>query len=141
MLRQKQQQVDELSSKLNITFKHQLELKHRRLEQAVMRLSAIKPERLIADRSRRREELTFKLKDLSVRNIEKRRARLDQLHARLETLSPFNVLKRGYALLTDHESGHIIHSASIKPGLAVDARVADGIIEMEVKSSCNDAKK
>jgi exodeoxyribonuclease VII large subunit len=141
MLRQKQQQVDELSSKLNVTLKHQLELKRRRMEQSSMRLSAIKPGRLIADRSRRREELALQLKNLSVRDIEKRRARLEQLQARLETLNPFSVLKRGYALLTDHESGSIIHSASVKAGLAVDARVSDGIIEMEVKTSLNNAKK
>jgi len=55
------------------------------------------------------------------------------LSGRLDALNPANVLKRGYAMLTDSTTGRIISSVTAaSPGMPVRADVADGTIELIV---------
>jgi exodeoxyribonuclease VII large subunit len=58
----------------------------------------------------------------------------DHIELRLKLLDPRLVLQRGYALLTDTESGHPITSAQqAQPGQAVRALLADGELELRVQ--------
>ncbi|MEK8084847.1 exodeoxyribonuclease VII large subunit [Aquabacterium sp. A3] len=61
-------------------------------------------------------------------------ARLRGLEAALNALSPQRVLDRGYAWLST-PSGHVIASVSdVQPGEAVQARLADGVLQLNVES-------
>ena len=57
--------------------------------------------------------------------LERRTARLDTLHAKLGALSPFATLERGYAIV--HHGSVVVRSAGqLRPGDAIDVRVAEG---------------
>lgn len=57
----------------------------------------------------------------------------ERTELRLQLLDPKLVLQRGYALLTDAESGHAITSAAqASPGQAVRAALADGEVDLRV---------
>ena len=60
-------------------------------------------------------------------DLQIRRRRLDALARQIDSLNPLGILARGYALLSDAESGKVIASiAQATPGLRVTARVKDG---------------
>ena len=57
----------------------------------------------------------------------------DHIELRLKLLDPRLVLQRGYALLTDSDSGHPITSPQqAQPGQAVRAMLADGELDLRV---------
>jgi exodeoxyribonuclease VII large subunit len=57
----------------------------------------------------------------------------DRLAMRLDLLDPRLVLQRGYALLTDAQSGHALTSvADLHDGQAVRAALADGEVDLQV---------
>ena len=59
--------------------------------------------------------------------------RCDRFELRLQLLDPRLVLQRGYALMTDVDSGHPITSARDAPvGLHVRAALADGEVDLRV---------
>lgn len=135
MVRQKQQQVDELTTALANQLSRNLDTRDRKLEQLSLRLSALNPQKAIADHLKTVSELETRLKELAKRKIERLENAVENLNQRMAALNPYNVLKRGYAMLTDRETGMTISSATVPPGTMVDAKVADGSIELEVKSS------
>jgi exodeoxyribonuclease VII large subunit len=90
---------------------------HRRVEQDTRRFMALELDLGGATRERLRR---------AAEGLE--RARL-----RLELLDPRLVLQRGYALLTDAQSGHALTSvADLHDGQAVRAALADGEVDLQV---------
>jgi exodeoxyribonuclease VII large subunit len=61
------------------------------------------------------------------------RRRLENSVARLEQLSPLRVLDRGYAIVQVRNSGIVKDPALVKPGAALEIRVARGSFEAEAK--------
>jgi len=135
MIRQKQQQIDELTTSLITQLTRNLEARDRKLEQLSLRLSAQNPLRSITDHQKTIRELEARLKELALRKIERMNNAVSGLDQRMAALNPDNVLKRGYAMLTDRMTGKTISSTTVAPGTLVDAKVANGTIELEVKSS------
>ena len=72
-------------------------------------------------------------------SIEQLTARLNVAARALKTVSPLATLDRGYAIVTDTESGAIVSDASrISEGQQIAARLATGQLEATVtKSSIN----
>jgi exodeoxyribonuclease VII large subunit len=67
--------------------------------------------------------------------LQRQQARLDTVAARLSMLDPQHVLARGYAWLQD-EAGHPITSvAALRVGQAIEAKLADGAAELEVRKT------
>lgn len=65
--------------------------------------------------------------------LEQAARQCERLELRLQLLDPRLVLQRGYALLTDADSGHAITSAAqAHPGQAVRASLADGEVDLRV---------
>jgi len=95
-----------------------------RVGAALMRAS---PSGRIAKRRQRLDEIWAGLLQTAAAGIRIRRRRLDALARHMEAVNPLGVLSRGYALLTDAETGQVV--ASIEqaiPGRAISARVKDG---------------
>jgi exodeoxyribonuclease VII large subunit len=102
---------------------------------------------LLAQRTRaapvRRLELeTQKLTRLAERReqalarwLQRQQARLDTVAARLGALDPQHVLARGYAWLQDEGGQPITSVARLRIGQAVEARLADGAAELEVRKT------
>ena len=56
--------------------------------------------------------------------------RLSSASARLRALSPYHTMHRGYAILTDGDSGNLItHTNTVRSGQKLRAQIADGSIE------------
>ena len=67
-----------------------------------------------------------------VRRIETFRQRIELLRQLLESASPFEILERGYSMVTD-ESGRLLRSAQeADPGQNVIIRMADGSLDAKI---------
>ena len=99
--------------------KDNMEMQFRHIEQPLlMRFDAAK------------EELVQSMEKL----VEDRRALIDRYAQILENCNPQTILDRGYAMVTDSESGKVIRDASrAKPGAKIEIRPAKGIIKAVVQ--------
>jgi exodeoxyribonuclease VII large subunit len=101
-----------------------------RAEQALMRAS---PQRRLQDRRQRLDDLWQVLLKSTAGEMEIRRRRLDALKRQMDALNPAAILARGYALLSDAESGRVVASVEeARAGRALTARVKDGSFPVTV---------
>ena len=104
------------------------------------------PAYFVMEKSRYVDELESRLALLLEREVEYRKSVLERQKEKLSVLSPYNVLKRGYALLTD-KKGHPVTSAEkVAPGEVLTGRLAQGelsllVMEDREKSPLNDGEK
>ncbi len=62
--------------------------------------------------------------------------RVSGMQARLDALSPLQILKRGYAIVRDLDTGRVVSNLSdAKPGHRLEVRVADGAFGAKVEQS------
>jgi exodeoxyribonuclease VII large subunit len=104
-----------------------------RASAAAAALEARSPRRTLAAReaelARLREEMAAAVR----RRMDGLRLALGAAAAGLESRSPLHVLARGYALLTDAETGRAVRAAAeTRPGQRVRARLAEGEIALVV---------
>lgn len=64
--------------------------------------------------------------------LERQHQQLQALALRLELLNPQHVLQRGYALLTDAQGQAVTDAAQLRPGDALQARLARGQVDVTV---------
>jgi exodeoxyribonuclease VII large subunit len=84
-------------------------------------------------RERRLDELEQRLHQAWRRRAEMAKAAIALAAGRLESLSPLNVLARGYSL-TRNDQGRLVRSIrDVKVGDAIDVTVSDGVIRAEVR--------
>jgi len=77
--------------------------------------------------------LDERLRGTIVRTLERRRARLGELARTLHAVSPLATLERGYAILLEDGSGHVVRSVTqTVPNARLRARVSDGEITLRV---------
>jgi exodeoxyribonuclease VII large subunit len=132
-LREQAQRLDEMEQRLVLA---QLNLlRHRRSELDVLatRLRAHSPRprvlQLQQETGRMRQQMTASIRLRLLSGSE----RVAHLARMLDSLSPFNTLQRGYAILSD-EDGRIIRDAgTVSVGQAVSARLARGRLSLDVK--------
>lgn len=70
--------------------------------------------------------------------IAARAARLEQLGLRAEAMSPLRVLERGYALVYGADGKLLRDASAVAPGEQIEARLAAGRLQAEVKGSVAD---
>lgn len=106
---------------------------HLRIERQAQRLRFA----LAARVRRSQDELAAvrdRLRGSVATRLERATQKCDRLDLRLQLLDPRLVLQRGYALLTDADSGHAITSAAqAHAGQAVRAALADGEVDLRVE--------
>jgi exodeoxyribonuclease VII large subunit len=89
-------------------------------------LGAADPRRRVLEDRARVAATSSRLAARARASVESRRERLALLAGTLSSLSPLDVLLRGYALVRD-ERGHVVRSpADVAPGERIRVRVADG---------------
>lgn len=92
------------------------------------------PEIRLRERRRRGRELSRGIQRAMEVQFRSKRARLDGLHARLQALDPLAILDRGYSVLTDVESGHVVNRvAQVSSGSLLRARLSDGDLLVRVE--------
>lgn len=112
-----------LSSALNI----KIESMQRELYIKKVRISALKPENLLALYEERMYNITEKMHIASKKMIEDRERRLVDTAARLELLSPLKVLSRGYTI-TSKDSKTLSSVDKLECGQTIETILIDGKI-------------
>lgn len=99
------------------------------------RLATQDPLVRLARQDERARTLSARLRAAIVRTAERRALRLAELARTLNAVSPLATLDRGYAILLDRSSGHVVRSVSnVSDQSKLRARLADGEIDLRVDS-------
>jgi exodeoxyribonuclease VII large subunit len=134
ILTDRQQQVDQLETRLLGYWKATREQRRERIANIVMILSAFRPDRLF---EMKRKELVFlegRLKQLIAAQVSDRRNRVAESAKTLRLLGPQQTLERGYSI-TMNERAEVIRSIqSIGRGEKIRTRLVDGEIGSTVNS-------
>jgi exodeoxyribonuclease VII large subunit len=94
-----------------------------------------RPFDLIHDRSRRLDELTLHGNAAMRRLLRDRQNQLAMIAGKMASLSPLEVLARGYTITRDHESGDVIRSTKqLRTGQSIVTRFAAGEAVSTVES-------
>jgi exodeoxyribonuclease VII large subunit len=133
----------EFRTRLYEAIERRLELARQRVDQLATRPALRRPLQRIHDLEQRLDETAERLERAANHYLIQAGAQLSALAAQLKTLSPLNVLTRGYSL-TRTTSGKLVRSPDdVKPGEVLVTRVAAGEIVSRVeeprKASAGDA--
>ena len=119
--------VNVMKAKLDTAFGLHLREKMIEVEKLDTRLRASSPKRRLKESEKRLEEAENKLHMLIGNKLRLCELRLDRAAAQLNTLSPFNVLGRGYALVEN--GGNAVTSVGeLKENMEVSVRFSDGSV-------------
>src|SRR4029077_8890283 len=133
LLRQQRQRADELTSRLALGLRANIQQSRKRFTTAHLRIVSFDFRMKIATLRLRLEK---RLADLSARNERVPRATrqgLDRLRLQLEERSPLRALERGYAIATD-AAGHLLRDAAqVAVGDTVNIQLHHGKLLTEVK--------
>jgi exodeoxyribonuclease VII large subunit len=112
--------------------------RRRLLDDCARRLAALHPKARLARDRHEMVELQRRLEARIRRMLDERKRAFAAAAGKLDALSPLAVLERGFSLTRD-ESGHVITSAAqVKPGDAVEVKLARGTLDCRVESSDSD---
>ena len=100
------------------------------------RLRAAAPDAAVERRLHRLEAVSQRLRTAGLNHVERLQQTLRLAARSLDAVSPLATLDRGYAIVTDAESGKLITAASQAPaGRRIEARLAEGRLRATVDSS------
>ena len=134
-LAERVQHLDRLRDALIRNARRRLETGSLRLEACSRRLAAHRPDRQLGALAQRLLAARRALDRLAVTGVRTRQEKLRDLVRTLHAVSPLDVIARGYAVLTSHESGSVICSVSqVASGDRVDAQLKDGTLQCVVDS-------
>ena len=132
-MRQAMQRADRASLRLQaLRPQARLQLLARRQAEALRRLQSAWARRVERDRARMRREATGLRGTHPSRRLAADALRLRGLARSLSAISPLATVARGYSILL-HPDGRVVRSvADASPGDALDARVTDGTLKLQV---------
>lgn len=133
ILRQKQQRLDELDKDMTAIMERRILLATNQLSllQNSLQLNTVTA-KLSDCRNRANQAADSMLQTVKL-SLERAGQKILNLEGRLAAMSPENVLRRGYAILTESASGKIITAPGLPPATRVKARVAGGNINLTVE--------
>ncbi len=113
--------------------RHDLVKRSRALELVRTRLLQRSPAIEVQYSMHRLAELNQRLKNIGTASVERLLNRLKLAERALQSVSPLATLERGYAIVSDSDTGRILTDASAaKPGSAITARLALGSLTATV---------
>ncbi|MBS3785681.1 MAG: exodeoxyribonuclease VII large subunit [Gammaproteobacteria bacterium] len=99
------------------------------------RLDAQHPGRQLQERSQRLDDLDQRLRHAMQQRLRHLQEQIGTLSHRLHTISPLATLQRGYAIVSDLNTGTILREASTaEPGQDVRIKLGQGELSAEVKN-------
>ncbi|HZR31036.1 MAG TPA: exodeoxyribonuclease VII large subunit [Terriglobales bacterium] len=133
VISRRQQKVDDLSYRLLTAQRELLGKDRRRLELATAAVRHHDLRRLLLGIRRELHAGTAALAAAVRNRLLHNRSRLESSEGRLQSLSPLNILERGYALVFDPQGKLVKDSSQVKPGEEISARLARGELSATVK--------
>jgi exodeoxyribonuclease VII large subunit len=97
------------------------------------RMNFLSPINRIRNDQQRLDEVSMRMDRILSHKLSLSKSRLAGLGARLQSLSPLNVLQRGYAIVSDEHGRIISSSKQVNIGDQIKVKLADGVLESEVK--------
>lgn len=127
--------LEDLRGRLTDAVSHRLELARQRLDQIGTRPAFRRPLQRLQELEQRLDDTAARLHRAAKLRVALSTERLSALAAQLETLSPLNVLARGYSL-TRTDDGRVVRDpADVQPGDRLTTRVAHGEIVSRVEET------
>jgi exodeoxyribonuclease VII large subunit len=137
LLRQQRQRADEMTSRLALGLRAQLEKSRKRFTAVHLRIVSFDFRVKIAAFRLRLAKRSADLSLRAERLLRTKRERLDRLRLQLEERSPLRVLERGYAIATD-AAGNVLRSVeNVALGDSVAIQLHRGRLTTEVKRKEN----
>lgn len=131
-LRDQQQRLDECDLRLRHCIRRQLQTQDQRVNNSAQRLTLLHPAQHAKNSRQNMTQLLRRLSSNIQTSIQASRLRLQRNEVLLDSLSPFSVLNRGYALVTDKQGGIVQDVSEIRIGTELNVRLARGMLEAEV---------
>ena len=130
--------LEESRGRLTEAVSHRLRLARQQLDQVATRPAFRRPLQRLQELEQRLDDTAARLHRAAKQRLALATERLAGLAAQLETLSPLNVLARGYSL-TRTADGRLVRSAAeVSPGDRLVTRVADGEIVSRVEETAGE---
>ena len=133
LLRQQRQRADEMTSRLALGLRAQLEKSRRRFTAAHLRIMSFDFRARIAAFRLRLEKRGAELSIRAERLLRAKREHLDRLRLQLKERSPLSVLERGYAIATDAAGTILRDAAQVALGDSVGLQLHRGRLTTEVR--------
>ena len=128
-LNQQAQRLDELSLALQQAMQQRIYQYERHLNNLVPRLMQRSPDRKLTQAGHQLQQLQARLQQSMQQQLRSSQNTLALQASRLGSVSPLNVLARGYSI-TKNEQGKVIKSTSqVNQGDALTTELADGVIQ------------
>jgi exodeoxyribonuclease VII large subunit len=132
-LRRNAQRLDELSLRLAQGMARKQQQHRHQLAAANAKLWRFNPAARIHSHQQRQQYLSRRLQRAMQNRLEQNRLKLANTGQTLHAVSPLATLNRGYALVAETESGHLVRSLrQLAAGSRVRTRLADGQFVSEV---------
>ena len=142
VLRDRAQRLDELELRLKRGMRHHLKYESTQLVTAAARLREHSPAQRLRQASDRLIGLTQRLRAAARAEVLAVRNRVTLAVRALDAVSPLATLNRGYAIVSDAQSGSIIsHVHKAHPGQVIRAQITDGDLLAEIKDISRGGKK
>jgi exodeoxyribonuclease VII large subunit len=126
--------LEQLQDRLKALLRHQLETANRRLEDLASRRCFQQPLDRLREAERLVDEYAERLARAARQRVESARQVLDGHTARLDSLSPLNVLARGYTLTRKEEEREVLRrAADVRPGDVLITRLHSGVVRSRVE--------
>ncbi|TQV85770.1 exodeoxyribonuclease VII large subunit [Exilibacterium tricleocarpae] len=134
-LQSRAQHLDHLEMRLIKSMGAVLQRQAANLQQLALRQQRLHPEGLIDNYQQRLQHLRSRLQTRTQTLLQQQRQRLAAASQLLQSVSPLNVLARGYAIVSDKQGGLVRDAARMQPGDEVTARLSQGQLVCEVKAT------
>lgn len=125
--------LTDLAERLRARLMRKIDLSRQRLSAIADRRAFRSPLDRVRDLEKRLDELDGRLTRASGVAVERARSKLAAAAGRLESLSPLNVLARGYSLTRTPDGRVLFDSAGVRPGDVVRTRLARGEVVSRVE--------
>lgn len=138
-LQDRAQRLDQLELALRRRLRQALQNRSQRLQALSQRLHLRHPRAGVEQACRQLEALGKRLERVQRVQLERMHQRFAGASRALESVSPLATVSRGYAILA-HEDGRLIRQvAEVRRGERVNARLADGRLQLEVCEALGEA--
>ncbi len=132
--------LDAMERRLRRQLRDRLLSAHQQLDYLNARLLQHNPRARLREQQLRSRHLRAQLVNAVRRLLQRTEERLARAAQALDTLSPLATLARGYAILEQPASGALVRDAhALRPGDAVRARLAQGVLDCRVEKVHDDA--
>jgi exodeoxyribonuclease VII large subunit len=137
VIHQRQQKLDDLTHRLEVSQRQLLEKMRRRWEMISAAVRHYDLRLVLSGMRRKLESLTGALVAVTRNVLLQHRVRSERLQTALESLSPLAILDRGYALIFDSRGKLLKDAQNVKVGDEISARLAYGEFHAAVTKKQN----